>query len=275
MSQIRNQQIKLLINEKEKTRFNELWDSLMEELNISPKRQSEIIIEGFFQYAQHLLTSYIPTTQTKSQSSVAARKERIYSLIEDLKTQNLPIMSVWGLLFDGPEYDGIGMRTKSAHFQRLLCEEEIYMIYLPYYFANNNISNKGIYLIHKNSRWFSQLKDLCFKISSPIINLTHNITFAKYKDKLIDRLKRKAKYKTNLDKAEKTMLNAYLHEIGHLKENPLYNNTDLILKEVVELRSQLRYSEAQELLQQEKDFKTKQIQTQLTKEELSILGVEE
>ncbi len=258
-SNIRNNRLYIKINNKERERFDNLWNSLQEQCNISPKRQSEIIIEGFFQYAENLLASYVPHTNTKSQSLLQERKEAIFNLIEQIKEKGFMYygQSVVELIHGNECFNDLSFRTKSNYIQKFLRDENLYFIYLPYYFKSNTLN--PIVLIHRDSKWYPQIKDLCFSVKENIYKLTHEkMSDSKLKSTIFERLKRKAKYKTDIDKAEKVMLNVFLYEIGELKENPMYDQTDLVLREVIELRSQLRFNEAKELLEKEKEHKKNQ-----------------
>ena len=66
------------------------------------------------------------------------------------------------------------------------------------------------------------------------------------------------------------MLNIFLHEIGVLEEKPIYDNTDLTMQEVIRLRSELRFEEARDLLEQEKQRNVVTKSTQLTAEEMEV-----
>ena len=54
------------------------------------------------------------------------------------------------------------------------------------------------------------------------------------------------------------MLNAFLYEIGELKENPMYDISDANLKAIIQLRSEYRFSEADEILELEKQHREKE-----------------
>lgn len=248
-SNIRKEQIKLLLSKQEKERFENIWGNLEEDCHISPKRQSEIIIEGFFQYAEQLLSSHVPHTHTKSQSQSAQRKEAIYSMIENIKEKGYMFImqSYADLILSNECYSDVKMRSRSSYFQSLLQAEELFFIDISYYHDTTN--RFPIVIIHRQSKWWPQLKDLCFNINGPIFKLTHDqITDAKLRDQIFARLKRRSKYRSKLDKAEKVMLNAFLFEIGELEEKPMYDNLDAHLKTVIKFRSELRFTEAQELI---------------------------
>ncbi len=255
----------LRLTSKEKDKFNDLFNSLQEQCNISPKRQSEIIIEGFFQYAEHLLTSYIPHTQTKSQSLTQERKDAIFSIINKIEEKGYMFYQELysDLIYSHPCFDDVKIRTKSSYFQNLLTQDEIFFIHLPYY--TNTNSSYPLVAIHKKSPWFFQLKDLCFSITDILYKTTHDqMNEAKLKNQIFMRLKRKAKYKSKLDIAEKTMLNAFLYQIGQLEDKPMYDQDNFQLKDIIELRSQRRYDEANDIL---KSIKTENL---IKKEKIKI-----
>lgn len=241
---------------EEKAKFNSLMDSLQNECNISPKEQSKIIIEGFFQYAEHLLSSYVNHTHTNSHSLTKQRKDAVFNIIELIKEKGYMFFmeSYSSLILSNECFFDVKTRSKANYFQGLLQSEELYFLYLPNY--SDLSSRTSLVIIHRQSKWWSQLGDLCFKINNPILKVTaDNKSDAKLKDDILQRLKRKAEYKSNLDRAEKTMLNAFLYEIGELKDKPMYDQTDLVLQEVIQLRSQLRFEEAQEVFNLEKKHK--------------------
>ena len=262
----------LRLTPKEKQEFDDLFERLENECDISHQRRSELIFEGFKQYAEQLLASYIPNhTHTKSQSLTSQRREAIFSKLEDIKERGYVFMmqAYAELILSNDCYTDVKMRSRASYFQTLLQSEDLFFMNLPYY--HDTLSRYPIVIIHRQSKWWPQLKDLCFNIREPVFKLTHDqISDAKLRDQIFMRLQRKAHYKSKLDRAEKTMLNIFLHEIGVLEEKPIYDNTDLTMQEVIRLRSELRFEEARDLLEQEKQRNVVAKSTQLTAEEMEV-----
>lgn len=251
MSSIRELQLNIKFTSKEKDRFSQLWESLKNDCNISPKRQSEIIIEGFFQYAEQLLSSYIPHTHTNSQSLTKQRKEAIFSLLEEIKKKGyMFFMQTYAELITSKEcFQDVKVRTKSNYFQSFLQSEDLFLINISNYYDTQ--TRAPIVILHRESKWFAQLKSLCFSVSQPVFKLTHDqMSEAKMRDAILQRIQRKSHYKSSLDFAEKTMFNAFLYEIGELEEQPIYDNSNLDLREVIQLRSELRFTEAEDFIRE-------------------------
>lgn len=249
---IRLNQLNLKLSSKEKDRFNELWERLQNECNISPKRQSEIIIEGFFNHAENLLASYIPHTHTKSQSLSKQRRECAYNLIQNIKEKGYMAYSeaFSNLIYLNDCFKDVKSRAISSHFQNLLISEDLVYIYIPYF--HETATKRPIFILHKQSKWYPQLKDLCFSIKNPVLKITHdNYTNPKLLNEIYKRLQKKATFKT-LDKAEKTILMNFLYEIGELVDKPFSDNTDLVMMEMIQLRSEFRFAEALGLIQLQK-----------------------
>jgi len=244
--------IKVRITPKERKRFEELRDRLEDDCKISIKQQSAIFMEAYFQYAENLLAAYIPNqhaTQTKSQSQTAERKSAIHNLINEIKEKGFMFIgqAYANLLFQNTCFSDVKIRTKSSYFQQLMISDELVYLYLPYFY--NTKMKDAIVLIHKKSKWYPQLKDLCFNIKEPLLRITHdNILETKFKDDLFKKIKNKAKYRSKLDQAEQTMLNAFLYEIEELKEKPMYDTENEDLIKIIKLRSEYRFEEAYEVV---------------------------
>ena len=244
--------IKVRITPKERKRFEELRDRLEDDCKISIKQQSAIFMEAYFQYAENLLAAYIPNqhaTQTKSQSQTAERKSAIHNLINEIKEKGFMFIgeAYANLLFQNTCFSDVKIRTKSSYFQQLMISDELVYLYLPYFYNTNR--KDAIVLIHKKSKWYPQLKDLCFNIKEPLLRITHdNILETKFKDDLFKKIKNKAKYRSKLDQAEQTMLNAFLYEIEELKEKPMYDTENEDLIKIIKLRSEYRFEEAYEVV---------------------------
>lgn len=245
----------LNLSPKENQEFDDLFERLENDCDISHQRRSEIIFEGFKRYAEDLLASHIPNhTQTKSQSITAQRREAIFSMLENIKERGYVFMmqAYAELILSNDCYTDVKMRSRASYFQTLLQSEDLFFMNLPYY--HDTLSRYPIVIIHRQSKWWPQLKDLCFNIKEPVFKLTHDqISDAKLRDQIFMRLQRKAHYKSKLDRAEKTMLNAFLFEINELNDKPMYDHNDLILQEVIQLRSEHRFEEAREVFQEEKN----------------------
>lgn len=248
------EQIKLLLSSQEKEQFSELWEKLQEDCKISPKRQSELIIEGFFQYAKQLLSSRVNHTHTNPQSFTKQRKDAIFNLVEQIKEKGYIwyAQSYSELILLNECFFNVKSRTKSSYFQDFLQSEDLYYINLPYYYDTE--SKSAIIIIHKQSKWWPQLQDLCSNNRKPLLKVTSdNKTDEKLKYEIFQVLKSRTKFKTKLDRVERIMLNVFLFEIGQIGEKPIYDQTDLVLKEVIQLRSSLNFTEASELLEKEKE----------------------
>ena len=272
MSSKRISKFLLRLTSKESEEFDNLIERLENECDMSHQKQSEVIFQGFKNYAEHLLSTYIPT-QTKSQSSLQERKQAIYSIIDSIKEKGYMSISkaFIDMFYQTPSFIDIKIRTKSNYFQQLLISDEIAYIYLPFYFNfdeyNKENIRKKIYLIHKKSRWYPQLKELCFYFKEEnLVKITHDtMTDTEFRDKLYKRFFKIAKQKKTLDKAEQTILNAFLSEIGELKDKPMVDNTDITLQTVIQLRYELKYKEANEELEKETQHKKTQAIIQYNK----------
>ena len=252
----------LKLTPKEKSEFEDLTQRLQDECDISEKRQSEIIFEGFKQYAEQLLASYIPNhTHTKPQSSQAARNQALSDMIAEIERLGHILLekSYVDFLKMNDCLSEVKPRTQNSWYQRLITSEELWFLNVNYFSDTNHFSEikkSGIYIIHQRSKWWPQLKNLCFKLDKPVLTLTDDrLPEHKVKERIFSGIKRKSHHKPTLDRAEKTMLNIFLHEIGVLEEKPIYDNTDLTMQEVIRLRSELRFEEARDLLEQEKQQK--------------------
>jgi len=254
MNKIRKSSSQIVIypTSEELVKFNDVRERLMNECNISKQRQSELFMEAYFQYAENLLAAYIPNqhaTQTKSQSQTAERKSAIHNLINEIKEKGFMFIgqAYANLLFQNTCFSDVKIRTKSSYFQQLMISDELVYLYLPYFY--NTKMKDAIVLIHKKSKWYPQLKDLCFNIKEPLLRITHdNILETKFKDDLFKKIKNKAKYRSKLDQAEQTMLNAFLYEIEELKEKPMYDTENEDLINIIKLRSEYRFEEAYEVV---------------------------
>lgn len=248
----------LRMTEKEFILFQDLKQKLKDDLDISKQRTSEIVFEGFKQYAEQLLTSYIPTTQTKTQSNTSQRKTAIFNLIESIEEKGFMFImeSYVQLLKMNTCFEDVKIRTKSSYFQQLITSEDLAFIYLPNYTITQ--TQNPLVIIPRKSKWYNQLRDLCFTIKEPIWNITHdNITEDKFRSGIIERLAKKSKNKIKLDRAEKTMFNIFLYDIGELRDKPMYDQTDFNLMEIIRLRSEGKFFEAQNII----DYETQKEKT--------------
>lgn len=253
----RNNQIKINLSKKKKEEIEVLFNEYEDLANISSYgNKSDIYADAIINHLNNLLASHIPHTQTNSHSLTKQRKDAIYSMIEKIKEKGyMFFMQIYSnLILSNDCYSEVKMRSRSSYFQSLLQSEDLYFLNVSYYFDTKQ--KAPIVAIHRQSKYFPQLKDLCFSIRQPVFKLTHdNMIDAKLRDQVFVRLKNKSNYKSNLDRAERTMLNAFLYEIGIIEENPIYDNSDFIMQDVIQLRSEHRFSEAAEVFENEKKQK--------------------
>lgn len=250
----REQTPPLWLNNNERQEIDELWGICINDLEISERRKGEIFAQGIINHLKDVIASHVPHTQTKSQSLTAQRREAIFSMLENIKERGYIFMmqAYAELILSNDCYTDVKMRSRASYFQNLLQSEDIFFMNLPYY--HDTLSRYPIVIIHRQSKWWPQLKNLCFKIREPVFKLTHDqISDAKLRYQIFMRLQRKAHYKSKLDRAEKTMLNAFLFEINELNDKPMYDHNDLVLQEVIQLRSEHKFKEAQEVFEEEKN----------------------
>ncbi|MCA9497223.1 MAG: hypothetical protein KC589_09850 [Nanoarchaeota archaeon] len=238
----------LWLSDKEKDEINDLWYQCQTELDIGERRKSEIFAQGIINHLTNLLQSYIPHTHTKSQSLSKQRRECTYDLVKNIKEKGYMAYSeaFSSLIYMNDCFKDVKARAISSHFQNFLISEDFVFIYINNFHETHTV--RPIYLIHKQSKWYAQLKDLCFNIKNPVLKITHdNYTNPKLLNVIFERLKRKATFK-NLDKAEKTILMNFLYEIKEIDDKPFSDNTDLIMMEMIQLRSEFRFAEATNLI---------------------------
>ncbi len=241
----------LRLTEKEDEMYEHLFQRLEQECNISHQRRSEIVFQGFKEYAENLLASYIPSdTQTKTQTSnLKQKKAFIEQLIEQIKEDSRMFLTdAMNELFFGNELFDNDLRTQSRWFNTLLSDQQIVIFYLPYYFESSNASD--FVLIHKKSKWYPQLKEHFFSVKKDFLVITNrDLKFSTYKEKLLKALKYKSPRKS-MDNAEKIIFNALLFELNKIPEKPMYNQSDYISQEIIQLRSSHKFQEAALLLSQ-------------------------
>lgn len=262
--QIRDERIKLSLTSKENKQLEDLMQRLNIECNISSKRQSELIFQGFKELAENLLTSSSHHTHTKPQSRIQERKLRFIEILDSIKERGyLAYSAAYNDLLYSEAFSDMRIRSKSKHFQNLLAHEDIVILPVPKYFTTS--ATKPLFLIHKQGGWYNQLKELCISLNEQIIKVTDdNYSEVKFRDDLYNNILRRANYKINLDKAEKLMFNSFLFENHFIAEKPMI--IDPISREVIQLRNQRKFSEAKELLQWEEAQRLHQYQEKKSKQ---------
>lgn len=251
---VRYKRISLKLTKREYCKVEELWDFYKNTYDISQQRKSELFTQGIINHLNNLIASHIPTTQTKLQTSKNQRKENLQKINEEIKLKGfMYVMQCYNQLILCNEcFKETKMRTRSSYFQLFLQSENIYLINISYY--NKTQRNFPIIMIHKESKWWPQLKDLCFKINKPLFQLTHDqISDSKFSQKLFRKLCTKSKYKSKLDKAEEKMLNEFLYEMDEIENLPKNYDSleETVIDRVIELRSEHRFEEANQLLKKE------------------------
>lgn len=254
----REQTPPLWLNQNEKQEINQLWKICTEDLQISERRKGEIYAQGIINHLQDLIATHVPHTQTKTQrSNLQQKRDFITDFIENIKQDSyIYLEDAIKYFFFGTNLFDHDIRTQSNWFHKLLSSSEISLFYLPYY--TDKATFNDIILVHKKSQWYPQLRKHMFSVNNDFLVIkSQSIKFNDYKTKLLRTLKFKSP-RFNMDRVEKVMFNSFLYYIKKLMEKPIYDNTDIVLQETIRLRSELKFPEAEELLQQEKDHKQKQ-----------------
>lgn len=219
--------------------------------------KSDLLADIVLQGLKDRMASHIPDTHTIPQGSQKSQREQYLNhLISSLKSQQFSYLDHYiGLILkEGPTSD-LKTRTKATWVHGFLAHDEVHILPLFLY-----ADTSGMVVISRSSPWYPQLKELTFKFNPDWLKITNAHESDKgYIEKLKNILRKKSTYKP-MDKAEHTMILALLYEMGIQKDKPMYSHEDFTLREVIRLRSEHNFREADDMLELEKQ-QQKQAQT--------------
>lgn len=260
MSNSRNKiDIAIRLTSKEREKFNLVMGELQTKCNISSKQQSQLIIQGFFELADNLISSFSTDTQTKKQHTLAELKQEFFDqLVNDLVNIPKSVVVLRKIFFAGFNEFSNDIRTISRQFNIFLKHNNILLIKLSNYTTETIPENLDLVVIHRNSDLYKQLKNLTFRSKFDINISSQTGSIDKWKNMLLTNLRRKSNHTHTMDRVEYYHLNKYLFDENLTLIKPLDIKMDLVLSEVTDLRNQKLYSQAEEVLEKEKKHIAKQ-----------------
>ena len=242
---IRKPQSLFWITDKEKKEIYSLWEQCKEELNIGYHRKSELFSQFIIEGLNNLLQTCEPRTTTKTQKSLLGqRREYITNTLAAIQEEEyINFTDLIGLFFHESDlFLDADIRTKSEWFNKILCSEELSFIN----------TSEGLFAIHKTTKWFKQFRKFSYSLRENFfVERNPKTTLNHYKQKLKTKILKQAPKIERFDRAEKTMLASFLSKVRGI-EKPLIDNSDWNMMEVIRLRSEGKYSEAQNTFKQEK-----------------------
>lgn len=260
MSNSRNKiDIAIRLTSKEREKFNLVMEELQTKCNISSKQQSQLIIQGFFELAENLISSFSSDTQTKKQHTLAELKQEFFDqLVNDLVNIPKSVVVLRKVFFAGFTEFSNDIRTISRQFNIFLKHNNILLIKLSNYTTETIPENLDIVVIHRNSDLFKQLINLTFRSKFNINISSQTGSVDKWNNMLLANLRRNSNHTHSMDRVEYYHLNKYLFDENLTLIKPLDIRNDLVLNEVTDLRNQKLYSQANEVLEKERAHIAKQ-----------------
>lgn len=284
---MRKSKFLLRLTERECELFDEYCSYLTEELDISTKRLSEIIFYGFKQYAEQLMNSKITGyTNTNTQGIRASREEFIEEFIKDIQRKGaVSYKKILSSIFTISDlFNSLNIRTKSKWCARIFTDENLAILPVNYYV--NQIGGikqlSAFYFIHKKSKWYPQLRDLTISTDrikfNQVCSLDGDTRERSYYQKVYKCFSNMVKHVKDLDRAERVMLSRFMHEISpeEFPEKPLIDNSDWNMAQVISLRSEYKFREADEIFREERQKREETTQVKNTsgvEDDLRVLDV--
>lgn len=238
----RQGKVLLKLTLKESNIFDQLMYKLKKECNISKQRQSEIIFEGFRQYAEKLINSKNIYTQTNQQlNNKNIKIDAIVQIKEYINKRPRKFKTVFDYFFKTFAEQFGSCRTRFSWLNHLFESKEFVVLNLKSFLGD-------YYIIPRHSYFHAQFKDYCFEF--PFERLNYQPTAENPARKKIYNMLNMTYYSPeSLDKVEQFALKALKAHLD-FEEKPMI--TDLTIREVLDLRGKWKHHEAQEVLKQEK-----------------------